>query len=58
MGVSGQQSQRGSSRKVGPRHRRRIKTEAKTKVVASVWRKECIKFLAALAFLHWDDFEA
>ena len=30
-------------------HRRRINTEAKAKVVASVWWKEFIQFLAALA---------
>ena len=33
-------------------HRRRLKTEAKTKVVASVWGKEFIQFLAALDILH------
>ena len=33
--------------------RRRIKTEEKVKVVASVWGKEFIQFLAALAFLPW-----
>ena len=34
------------------RHRRRIKTEEeKAKVVASVWGKEFIQFLAALAIL-------
>ena len=33
------------------RHRRRIKTEEKAKVVASVWGQEFIKFLAALAVL-------
>ena len=32
--------------------RRRIKTEKKAKVVASVGGKEFIKFLAALAVLH------
>ena len=32
-------------------HRRRIKTEEKVKVVASVWGEECIQFLAALAIL-------
>ena len=31
---------------------RRIKTEEKEKVVASVWGEELIKFLAALAILH------
>ena len=35
-------------------HRRRIKTEDKAKVVASVWGAEFIKFLATPAFLHWD----
>ena len=33
-------------------HRRRIKTESKAKVVAYVWGKEFIKFLAALAIVH------
>ena len=33
-------------------HRRRIKTEAKAKVVASVWGPEFIQFLAALAVLR------
>ena len=32
--------------------RRRIKTEEKVKVVASVWGKEFIQFLAALAIVH------
>ena len=32
-------------------HRRRIKTEVKAKVVASVWGKEFIHFLATLAVL-------
>ena len=31
--------------------RRRIYTEAKAKVVASVWGKEFVQFLAALAIL-------
>ena len=31
-------------------HRRRTETEAKAKVVASVWGAKCIKFLATLAF--------
>ena len=35
-------------------HRRRIYTEEKGKVVATVWGTEFIKFLAALAILHWD----
>ena len=30
-------------------HRRRIETEGKAKVVASVWGAEFVKFLAALA---------
>ena len=34
-------------------HRRRIKTEEKAKVVASVWVEEFIQFLAALAVLYW-----
>ena len=33
-------------------HRRRIKTEAKAKVVAAVWGTTFIQFLAALAVLH------
>ena len=32
-------------------HRRRIKTEEKAKVVASVWGEECIQFFAVLAVL-------
>ena len=32
-------------------HRRRIKTEEKAKIVASVWGAEFIQFLAALAVL-------
>ena len=36
----------------GLTHRRRIKTEATAKVVASVWGTECIQFLAALAILY------
>ena len=32
-------------------HRRRIKTEAKAKVVACIWREEFIPFPAALAVL-------
>ena len=32
-------------------NRRRIKTEQKTKVIASIWEEEFIKFLAALASL-------
>ena len=34
-------------------HKRRIKTEEKAKVVASVWGEEFIQFLASLAVLHW-----
>ena len=33
------------------KHRRRMKREAKTKVVPSVWGAECIQFLAAQAVL-------
>ena len=33
-------------------HRRRTNTEEKAKVVASVWEKEFIQFLAVLAVLH------
>ena len=36
----------------GWEHRKRIKTEAKAKVVASVWGKEFIQFLAALTILY------
>ena len=36
-------------------HRRRIKTEAKAKVITSIWGTEFIQFLAALAILHQDD---
>ena len=32
---------------------KKIKTEEKVKVVASVWRKECIQFLAAVAIVHY-----
>ena len=34
------------------RHRRRINTKEKAKVVAGVWGTEFIKFLALLAVLH------
>ena len=34
---------------------RKIKSEAKAKVVAAVWRTELIQFLDALAILHQDD---
>ena len=37
--------------------KRRIKTEEKAKVVASVCGEEFIQFLAALAIFHQDDFE-
>ena len=37
------------------KHRRRIKTEEKVKVVAAVWGTELIKFLAVLTILHQDD---
>ena len=33
-------------------HRRRIKTEEKAKVIASVWGEEFNKFLAVLVILH------
>ena len=36
-----------------PNHRWRIKSEEKAKVVASVWREECIQVLAALVVLRW-----
>ena len=36
---------------------RRIKTEAKAKVVAGVWGTEWIQFLAALDIFHQDDCE-
>ena len=39
-------------------HRRRINTEEKAKVVASVWGKEFIPFLAPLGtYFAQDDFE-
>ena len=38
-----------------PPHRRKKKTEEKSKVVAAVWRTELIQFLTALAVLHKDD---
>ena len=37
------------------RHRIRIYTEEKAKVVAAVWGKEFMKFLVTLAILHQDD---
>ena len=37
------------------KHRRRIKTEDKAKVVAAVWGTELLPFLAALAILHKDN---
>ena len=37
------------------RHRRRINTEDKAKVVAAVWGTEVTKFLATLAICHQDD---
>ena len=37
------------------KHRRRIKTEEKVKVVAAVWGTEFIQFLAAIAILHQAD---
>ena len=36
---------------VPPHHRRRMKREAKAKVVASVWGAEFVQFLAALVVL-------
>ena len=39
----------------GSPHRRRTNTEEKAKVVAAVWGKEFIQFLAALSILHQDD---
>ena len=38
-------------------HIRRIKTEEKAKVVASVRGEEFIKFLAALVVLHFDNYD-
>ena len=35
----------------GSAHRRRIKTEEKAKIVASVWWEECMQFVAAQAVL-------
>ena len=35
-------------------HRRRIETEGKAKVVASVWGAEFVQFLAALVVLPWS----
>ena len=35
-------------------HRRRLETEAKAKVIASVWGTEFMQFLAALAIVHKD----
>ena len=37
--------------------RRRIKTEEKAKVVAAVWGKELIQFLAALAILDQNEWK-
>ena len=34
------------------KHRRRIKTEEKAKVVAAVWGTEFVQFLATLAIFH------
>ena len=39
---------------VGREHIRRTYTEEKAKVVAAVWGKELIQFLAILAILHQD----
>ena len=38
-------------------YRRRTKTDANAKVVASVWGTEFSQFLAALGILYKDDFE-
>ena len=38
-------------------HRRRIKTEAKAKVVAAVWGTEINQYLATPVILYQDDFE-
>ena len=38
---------------VAAAQRRRIKTEGKVKVLASVWREEFLKFHAPAAVLHW-----
>ena len=43
--------------KLDPKHRKRIKTERKPKVVAEVWGTEFIQFLATLDIYHHDDFE-
>ena len=40
---------------LGSKHRRRIKTEEKEKVVADVLETEFIEFLATLVVLHYDD---
>ena len=37
------------------KHRRRIRTEEKAKVVTSFWGAEFIQFLVALAVLYWTD---
>ena len=37
------------------KHRRRIKTEERAKVVTAVWGTELLQFLAALAIFHQDD---
>ena len=41
----------------GLHHRRRIYTEDKAKIVASVWGTEFIELLAAQVFFAYDDFE-
>ena len=46
-----------SSEKVSWGHRRRIETEEKAKVVASVWGEDFIQFLAAASRFALDDFE-
>ena len=42
-----------SLKQVPASQRKRIKTEEKAKVVSTVWGKEFIQFLAALAILHY-----
>ena len=37
------------------KHRRRINTEEKAKVVTAAWRTEIIKFFAPPPILHQDD---
>ena len=37
--------------------KKKDKDRKKAKVVAAIWGKKCIQFLATLAILHQDDFE-